>query len=281
LGRRYEGKKLYLSQMDEEILKAHTRGVRNRFAFLKLTAAQAERIVYFEEEQRIGQAGHMMSVWEESEYRLDTFQKILNEVQFGLFEKSEKETMRKHEKEMRVSDAGQAKMVAYEESYIDWLKKEYIPTLRRESLTAGIGFFIEIVKVDYIRAEHRAYLRRQYDKMLIRHYRYSGRLQPNKLCLALLWWERLKLLPNYDFFLKESDDGIRHVGAFLLQRYAAFCPRAAELLRSKKEEIEQKGRELRTLYLGEPEIRGWHTTIMPRSKADEEQAALMMLMMMD
>ena len=38
--------------------------------------------------------------------------------------------------------------------------------------------------------------------------------------------------------------------------------------------------ELRTQYIGEPEIRGWHTTIMRAHKWSEEQYWLMSLMLM-
>jgi hypothetical protein len=272
--------------MEEETLKMYIKGVLNRFAFLQLTGAQAERIVHFEEEEKLKISGDpkwrdSMSVWEESEYRLDKFQKILDDGQFMLFENSEKEGLKRHEEEARNSDAGEANMLAYTEAYLDWLKKEYVPAIRREALQAFIAFFTERVKIDYMRAEYRAYLKRQHDKAIINHYRYSRRLQPNGLRLALLWWERMKLLPDYRSFVWGSDEPTRAVGEFLLETYVGVCPRAGDLVRTKKEELEEAGRRLRMQYLGEPEIRGWHTEIIPRSRETEDQAALMMLMLME
>ena len=204
-------------------MEMYVKGVRNRLDFLNLSVEQAEKIVRFEEQPHVRLGYETFSYWEEMEWRLDEFRKILTDEQFRLYGQDQEEAMQVYEDGLRQADGEQAKTLAFEEAYIDWLKQDCVPGLRREALPAGIVFLLESEKVD---------------------------------------------------------EAVRAVAGFLLEKYAGYCPKAGEVLQRRSKGMEEKVGQLRKQYIGEIEIKGWHSTITPRSSVTFDQQALMSLLLM-
>ena len=266
----------------------YIKGVRVRYPDLNLDDNQAAKIVAFEQQPRIpGNSRESFSPWEESDYELDEFRNFLSPEQLRLFESQRAERMAEHESRLIEQDKRQEKELLLNQEYVVWLRQVFVPGLwydrfamNPETSRVPIVFHIEKEKIAFLRAEYANFLARTRHGAIVRHYRQSRRLEPNKLKIALLYQEQLALIPNFDRFMKDVDEPTLAIGTFVIERYRFYAEKAAEYFKQKEAENKKRYAELRTQFIGEPEIRGWHTTIMPAYKWSEEQYWLMSLMLM-
>ena len=268
--------------MDAEDLKMHSRRLRHFYPYLKLSAKQVGRIVAFEERPSVlGEVKEIFSYWEEWEYHLDEFRKILTDEQFRLHEKEQKKALLAYEKQLRKGDAEKVKELAYEEEYTNWMKDVFVPKLKKEIMEQGILLVLQREKIAYLRQEYARFLFREQYNLLVRHYRHSHRLQPNTLRMAQLRHERASALPNYSSFRREVDPAVCAVGAFLLDQYRVFAARSIAFFQEKSAEIKKQWEDLRLKHIGERELRGWHTTIIPQDALPMEEEWMMALLLME
>src|SRR5580704_9635175 len=72
--------------MDLEERKFLVECVQDRMGYLKLSFEQAEQVIEYEEEQNLySLAGTVYSTWEELDYELYVFSKILNKKQLSIY----------------------------------------------------------------------------------------------------------------------------------------------------------------------------------------------------
>ena len=271
----------YLQGMDTENLKMHSRRLRHFYPYLKLTANQVERIVAFEEQPSVlREVKEIFSYWEEWEYTLDEFRKILTREQFKLHLREQRKAMLVYEKQLKQGDAEKVKELAHEEEYTNWLRDEFVPNLQKEMMNEGILLVLQRDKIAYLRNEYARFLDREHYNVLVRHYRHSRRLQPNTLRMAQLRLERKRLFPDHATFLREADEAVRSVAAFLRDHYRVLAYRSISFFQAKSAEINKQWEDLRVKHTGERGIQGWHSGITPKDTLPIEEDWMLSLLLM-
>jgi hypothetical protein len=272
--------------MDKETLQGYIKSARNRYAGLGLSDAQAVKMLELEDDTEgrqfdFGKGAEIFSLWERQDYELDEARGFLHADQLALYAKRQRAAAEKHEATLSEHDAKQAKEAALNEEYNGWLREQFLPAVLRESIRVPIVFLMEKEKIAYLRAEHQQFLALSRRNALVRHYRYSRGFEPNKLKMSLNYYERQALLPDFESFLSQADEAVRSVGNFLVEKYRNYAEHGAEFFKQKSAESKKQYAGMRMRHIGEQEISGWHTTIVPKTALTEAQGWLMAVMLMD
>lgn len=268
--------------MDEK-LEWEIKTIQGRYRYLRLSAKQALAVYHLEQEWRPRDFDvDIFSFWEEQDYEWDRWRKILTDSQMKKFEERQAESVKREEKGLRASNEDAAKELALMQEWVGWLKEEFVPDLVRDAIKSGILFSVHWEKIQLLRREYKKYLERRRYSAIVKHYRYSRRLQPNTLELALLKVEEISVLPNYIFFIEQADEAVKAVATFLLKRFKGTIRSHTEFLKQKFAETGERWRILREKHFGdETKIAGWHFAIYPNHSLSDEEVAWMDYLLMD
>jgi hypothetical protein len=255
--------------------------VRTRYDYLQLSTVQANEVLQWQQQPTTyGINVQTFSFWEELNFTLDKFRIILTDSQFFKYEEEQQKTVHAYEQTLMKKDADQSNELFFQEEWTGWLKEVFVPGFQKSALKEGILFSFERDKINYLRLEYQTFLAEQRQNTLVKHYRYSQRLQPNTLKLAMLRLGQLQLMPDYSSFMSWGDDAVKAVAAFLLEKYRGFGKTKAAFFQQKLEETEERLQRMREKYPRKP-IRGWHSTITPSNALPVEEHGLMCLMLME
>ena len=270
--------------MDPYDLEMGLKKMRNFYPELELTDEQAMKMLELESSTEAssrdtGRRVEMFNFWEQQIYDLDNVRHFLTDRQLAIYEKQQRADAEEHETHLKDQDAGEVKEVALTEEYTQWLRESFLPGMRKEMIHVPIVFMMEREKIAYLRAEYQRYLALSRQNAIIQHYRQSRGFAPNNLKIRLLHEEQLGLMPAYELFITGADEAVRSVGGFLIDKYRFFAEHGMEFFRRKSEESNKQYAEMRMRHIGEREISGWHTTIVPKTDLTEAQHGLMSMML--
>lgn len=191
-----------------------------------LTFEQAERVYLFEREKDGDSAGQYFSYWEEHEYEMDSFAKILNSSQFDEFKTARLKSLKELEDGIVESDKEQVYQINYHKEILDYLSNNFLPDFFKEKflfITLSLPEFK--AKVDYLKTEYKRFLEITNKETLISHYRYYRCFQPNLLEVSRLQNKINHVNPDYHSFYHKLDESAKGIADFFNKTKKLFMKR--------------------------------------------------------
>jgi hypothetical protein len=251
--------------------------VKDRHHQFKLTFEQAEKVYQFEQEKGLHSIEHYFSTWEEYDYTLDNFQKILNEKQLKKFLAWQKENIKRHEKFLIESDKEQVKYIDYHNELLKFYEEYLFPHFFKEKfLTDTVSLSFEKSKVEFLKKEYKAFLDSQKIGIISSHYRHSKLYQPNTLKVALLRHRLYYIIPRFSFFKVKMDEPTKATANFLLDKFQFILERHQEFFKQKEEELSSFAKSIQEKYIGEP--KGWHVKITETEEQKKENQIMLIIL---
>jgi hypothetical protein len=176
---------------------------------LNLTTEQAEKIYQYEEVKDFPLPNFEphFTFWEEMDFELSTFEKILNAEQLEIYQTYKNTELQHHEKSLIEQDKEYLKKTDYYKELLSYHINTLIPTLNEDislrMLTAISG---ETTKVEYLRACYKEFLARTKKEVVINHFRNYRHFSPNRLESTLLEHGISYQWPNYSYFKHKADE---------------------------------------------------------------------------
>jgi hypothetical protein len=253
--------------------------VKERHHQFKLSFEQAEQVYQFEKEKDLHSDEYLFSFWEEEDYVLDNFQKILTGKQFKKYVTWHKANIMKHEQHLIKSDEEKAKYINYYNELIDFYEQKYIPDFFKEK------FLIETVtlskyksKVTFLKNEYKAYLENQKVAFISSHYRHKRLFMPNELKSTLLRHKLAYIIPHFSAFKAKMDEPTKATAQFLIDKFNYIPERYKDFFKTKAEEVSSIVKEIKEKYLGE--VNGWHM-IITETELEKKESQIMQFVLID
>jgi hypothetical protein len=208
--------------------------IQDRYAYLKLTSAQAEKVLEFENEYK---GEPFFSDWEEFDYQTDFFKTILTKDQFSKFEKEIKRQIKIVEQDMIKNDSFYSNQVKCNTEKLKYIKTIFLPGLFKDSplpVDLWLGRFSDYQsKIDLLRSSYKEYWQKAKKEILTNHYRYNRTLKPTELKNALLLHDISEILPNYYYFKFKADEPTKATIKFLVDNLYDHYKMAEPILDEK------------------------------------------------
>ncbi|PWT74721.1 MAG: hypothetical protein C5B59_10550 [Bacteroidetes bacterium] len=251
--------------------------VQDRHYFLKLTFKQAEKVFRFEQQRDAPSGEHTFSQWEEYDYMLDNFQKILDEKQLKKFLTWHRKKIKDYESFLIESDRKQTKNIKYYTGLIRYFQERFLPAFEKENFALHVSSLSEEwTKVEYLRAEYKKFLVHLKAGQIIGHYRHSRLFQPNTLKAALLRNKYYHIIPQFPYFKGKMDEPTKVMASFLLRKFDHIPEEHAQFFNHQAESLESFTKELQSKYFGTS--KGWITIKGSTGNIKENQIMQMVLM---
>ena len=252
--------------------------VRQRYHQLNLSIEQAEKVYQFEKLKDIHLTKYSFSTWEEEDFMLDNFQKILDEKQLKKITAWQNKNRQLHEQDLRESDKEEEKYLNYTRALIHFYEETVMPEFLKQKRHVDIAISIDKPKVDFLKQEYKKYLDAQKLNIVTSHYRHNKLFAPNKLQVNLLIHKVKHIIPGYAGFKNHIDKPTKAIADFLIKKYD-FIPQQLEtFFNSKQKEYSKTIEELRSKYIGE--TKGGSVTITETEK-DKHKNQIMQVILMD
>ena len=239
---------------------------------LNLTVDQAKMIYEYEQLRDTTSNNHYFSLWEEFDFELVSFQRILTSEQFETYKINHLETIRHNEEQLVRQDQEYVKQQDLTKDMLHYYESQLLPDFEKQRMFIWQSFVNDKEKVDYLKAEYKKFLCDTKKFILVNHFRHSKTLQPNLLQLSLLHHQLICLLPDYYSFRVVIDAPTRGIADYLESK----LKRATEMIKTGLNDTLQAFKEFKKAntarHLGE--IRGWHTIV-----ANEEDNFMFMLLL--
>lgn len=253
--------------------------VKERHYQLELTFEQAEKVYKYEQEKNLYSNEYYFSVWEEYDYLLDNFQKILNEKQFKAFLTRHNEDIKNHEQFLIDNDKEQIKYIAYHNELLEFYNQNLFPAFFKEKfLTQTVSLSFEKAKIEFLKKEYKSFLDSQKVGFISSHYRNSRHYQPNSLQLALLRHKLNYVIPNFSLFKVKMDEPTKSVASFLLNKFQHILERHQDFFKRKEEELTFFAKSIQEKYIGE--LKGWHIAAT-ETEEERKENQIMQVVLID
>ena len=253
--------------------------VKDRHDQFKLTFEQAEKVYQFEKDKDLHSSEHYFSTWEEYDYMLDNFQKILNEKQLKKFFAWLNDNIKKHEEFLIKSDREQIKYIDYYNELLKFYEQHvFLDFFKEKFLKQTISLSFEKPKVEFLKKEYKAFLDSQKAILISSHYRHSRLYQPNTLKATLLRHRLYYIIPQFSFFKAKMDEPTKVTANFLFNKFQNILERHQDFFKRQEEEHSSFINDIQSKYIGEP--KGWHITIT-ETKEQKRENQIMQVLLLD
>jgi hypothetical protein len=257
--------------MTPEDYQWHINLVKDRNHALNLTFEQAEQVYKFEEEKSIYSEKHYFSTWEELDYELSTFRKILNPEQFAIFEQNVKETVENYQQSLIEQDMVNLKEIEFHKETIKYYEAQFLPEFFKDPVLYGFQWlWKDKAKIDFLKAEYKKFLNDSKKRILTDHFRHRRTFSPNELDVALLRHKVSYLWPDYYSFKVQMDEPTNAVAEYLRQKLTYFLEKYDEFILSQLQALQAFNNETYDKY-HEERGGGWHITIESKTSPEEER----------
>ncbi|MBT8314424.1 MAG: hypothetical protein KJP26_08175 [Maribacter sp.] len=203
--------------MTPEEYKWHINLVKDRFNRFNLTFAQAEQ-VYLHEKENIHSEKHFFSAWEEMDFNLTTFRKILNKDQFLKYEKEQIEGIKNHESFLIENDQPRKTDINYTKELINYDNNFLVDFFNGDDSLRILAAYKDSNKIEYLKKEYKKFVEEKKKELLTMHFRYYRSFKPNELELSLLRHKLLYLIPDYESFKRYTDKPSRAIADYLEEK---------------------------------------------------------------
>ena len=260
------------SEIDEWELEAIQKRYETTHGF-NLTPDQARQVYDYEQLRDTPSKSHYFSFWEEWDFELISFEKILTPKQFEDYKTNQQDAIRQHEQWLIEQDKDILNQIQATEDLLHYYETQLLPALTKQQMLVWGAFNDNKEKVVYLKAEYKKFLDSYKKALLVNHFRHSKTFQPNFLKLALLRYQLICLLPDYISFQSDMDTPTTAVADYLEVR----MKRTAEVIDLGLDDILQGLKDFRKAntakHMGE--IRGWYIT------SHNEEDSTMFLLLLD
>jgi hypothetical protein len=258
--------------------------VKDRYNWLKPTLRQAEEILNYEQERDTYSEKFYFSDWEEWDYELTVFRRILNSQQLKVYEVHLQEKIKRHESNTIEFDLKKIRDIKYHEEIVKFYEEQLLPKVLKIEYISILNFPFSVskLKVDFLKAEYKQFLNDSKKEILTNHFRYNRTFAPNALTVALLLHKQCCLWPDYSSFKHKMDESTK-AAADHLKTKLMWIPDEMEkqVVEIFDELAKFRKKILKTIYK-EKETKGWHVVIGRKLSADEEkELRLMTLLLLD
>lgn len=224
-----------------------------------LTLEQAKLIYFYEQDLNIPFSKHHFSYWEEKDYELVSFEKILTPSQFESYKTRREEQIKRHEANLVQHDKVYSNQVHVAEELLIYYQNELLPALEKQRVQILQAFSDDREKLDYLKAEYKKHLQGKKVFILSDHFRESRTFQPILLQLSLLNHQLTCLLPDYGGFLFEMDEPTKAVADYFETKVKRAAEMLYDILKQSFAELETFKQAMRTKY--SDEAKGWHFSV--------------------
>jgi hypothetical protein len=214
--------------------------VKDRYQTLNLTFEQAALVYKFEKEKTGLSNKHYFSAWEEWDYDLFFFKKILSPEQFSIFEQEKNKAIENYRLEEIRLDANEEKEIELLTEQVKYYKEQFLPDFFSHPVCEiSTSFWNDKAKIDLLRTEYKSFSADTKKFMLTQHFRHYRTCKPNQLEAALLWHKLSYLWPDYFSFKAQMDFPTKTIAEYIEQKvkhvykvYDDFVKNKLEALRT-------------------------------------------------
>jgi hypothetical protein len=255
--------------------------VKARHNGLNLTFGQAEQIYMFEEDAGIYSDKYHFSAWEQWDYELSAFGKILNPEQFVIFGKHIQDAVENYQQSLIEQDKEDLKEIEFHKQTIKYYEEEFLPDFFKDPLISTFSWLSsDSAKIEFLKAEYKKFLNDAKMRILTDHFRQNRTFKPNGLEVSLLQHKVSYLWPNYYAFREQMDEPTKTIAAYLKQKLRSFQEQYDEFTESKLKALKVFNKENFDKY--HDGGRGWHVVITsPNNPEEEKEYRVMCLLLLD
>lgn len=221
---------------DNEILRLEA--IKNSYSYLNLSNDQALMVEIHENDKSIFSDKHYFSVWEEFDFDLTVFSRILGSEQLEIFRNQQNTSRKRYGEELSESDKVSNPELRYYQKLCSYLLKEFIPYFSEHGNGYRFGVSLKNAsKIDYLKREYEGYLNNERKRLLSEHFRFCRGFKPNELENQLLKQKINYLLPNYKYFKNYMDGPTREIAIFIENTFYHVLNDEQEIIENKFEEL--------------------------------------------
>lgn len=259
----------------------HIERIQHTHHELNLTIEQAKKVYDLEKEKDLQYGEFHFSFWEELDFDLDNYQKILDKEQLKIYSAQTQEHIYRHEAFLKEADAAQLEYINYHNHLVSYYKEKYIPDFNTDDLfiQRKVAYSNDKNKIDYLIAEYKKFLDNSHARILVNHYRHSKLFQPNMLQLAILRSEINHIIPDFWSFKTEMDSATKGVADYLLSAYKHIPDRFKDLFEKKASDLKAFTKNASEKHITPKE--GWHTIVYGPTIEQEKENLIMQVLLMD
>ncbi|BAU53438.1 hypothetical protein [Mucilaginibacter gotjawali] len=203
--------------MDDQNKRHRVNWIFTRWSHLNLMLEQAQKIAYFDREQRAGVLSSNLSYWERWDYEFYIFGSILNPDQLALYVYERDKKINEYEQSLIDDDNlnSTLKEIERDEEEIKYLEYNFLPAILMKFNNHLSVRDPQNTKYDFLKAEYKSYLDEKHRTIIANHFRHRRGFQPNTLKRRLLKHTNEAMFPQFSEFKKEMDDITKSVVDFL------------------------------------------------------------------
>lgn len=268
--------------MTPEEYQWHIDLVMDRNHVLGLTFEQAEQIYKFEEDKSTHSEKYYFSTWEEWDYDVSTFKKILTPGQFSIFEQNMKEVIENYQQSLIDQDKESIKEIEFNKETIKYYEEQFLPDFFKDPVLYTFNWLsADRAKIDFLKAEYKKFLDNSKKRILSEHFRHNRTFKPNELEVSLLRHKLSYLWADYSSFKAQMDEPTKAIVEYLKPKLKYFQDKYDEFIVNKLEALRIFNKENFDKYHGESRG-GWHTVIVGQTSLEEEREyRVMCLLLLD
>jgi adenine-specific DNA methylase len=240
---------------------------------LNLTTEQAKKIHEYEQIKDFYSPTFEphFTFWEEVDFELCTFEKILNTEQLEIYRKYWSNELKRHQESLIEQDGEYLKKIEHYKELLSYHINTFLPELNEDiSLKMITTIPGESTKVDYLRACYKEFLTRTKQEIAINHFRKYRHFSPNRYESALLEHGLSYLWPNYRHFKLKADDVTKGVIEYIKRKNIYRLELLSDNIKKVLKKSGEHSRVVFEKYYGKPD----GSTFLVRSSEEEDQESL-------
>jgi hypothetical protein len=235
--------------------------VKIRFDKLKLSDDQAENILLFEAEQSGLPPGNYLYPWEQDDYELDVFERILDKKQMQEWLKTKSHEITQRIDHYNKINEERKQFILVQEKSNEWLDNHLRSTaFKNEFLNYRVILGDSKVKIEFLTAEYQLALKVHKTAIIKRHYREYKRYAPAILQLEMLKHAADAIFPSYSLFSDYADTETIAIADTLIGKYSFIAERHQKYFDSAKNEFANYYKKIKKKHVVEKKG-GWYYNI--------------------
>lgn len=236
-----------------------------------MSSEQAELVYKFEKDKNYYSEKYYFSAWEEWDYELSAFRKILDTEQFNIFGQSIKDAVDNYQQSLVEQDTKNLNELAFHKETIKYYKEQFLPDFFKDPVLYTFHWLsADKAKIDYLKTEYKKFLDESKKRILIDHFRNYRTFQPNQLEVSLLRHQIAYLWPDYAAFKAQMDQPTKAIADYLKHKLSYFIEKHEGFIVSKLDALNIFSNENFDSYHAK-DRGGWHTVIIKQTSPDEQR----------
>lgn len=249
---------------------------------IELSSEQARRIFLFEQGKGPFSGEYYLSTWEEWDYELWAFKKILTPEQFPHFQQKLNDSIEHYKRDLVEHGKKSANDIEYYQKLMLYYEEEFLPDFFNDPILSSFSWLSnEKPKIEFLKAEYKKYLDNTRLKIITEHFRHNRNFNPMVLEAELLRHKEYCIWPFYCAFKTGMDEPTKVIAEYLEKKLTHFIDKYDEFILRKVERLRAFEKECFDRYYGEYRG-GWQITIQGQLAPEEErQVRAMSLLLLD